>query len=111
MRKLAGKVAIVINPDVEAVYPAKFGASVKLTLADGAVSERLVLECHGTPSDPCTGEERMDKFRLLAGTGMSAAAATELARLVDTVASISVRALTNPLRFGGTTGQEQRKLA
>ena len=110
-RQLAGKVAIVINPDVEAVYPAKFGASVKLTLADGAVSERLVLECHGTPSDPCTGEERMDKFRLLAGTGMSAVAATELARLVDTVASISVRALTNPLRFGGTTGQEQRKLA
>jgi 2-methylcitrate dehydratase PrpD len=52
-RKLAAKVRIVIDPAVEAVYPAKFGARVKLTLANGSVSERTVLECHGTPSDPC----------------------------------------------------------
>jgi 2-methylcitrate dehydratase PrpD len=111
MRKLASKVAIVINPDVEAVYPAKFGASVKLTLADGTVSERLVLECHGTPSDPCSKQEQLDKFRLLAGTRLSAAAIADLAGLVDTVATVPVRALTNPLRFSGATGQEQRKLA
>ena len=39
MRKLASKVVIVINPDVEAVYPVKFGASASswLTLADGRV--------------------------------------------------------------------------
>jgi len=111
MRKLASKVAIVINPDVETVYPAKFGASVKLTLADGTVSERLVLECHGTPSDPCSNQEQLDKFRLLAGTRISAAAVTELARLVDTVTTVSVRALTNPLRVVGTTEQAQRKLA
>jgi 2-methylcitrate dehydratase PrpD len=111
MRKLASKVAIVIDPAVEAVYPAKFGASVKLTLADGTVSERTVLECHGTPSDPCSNEEQVDKFRLLAGARISAAAVTELARLVDTVATISVRALTNPLRIGGATEQAQRKLA
>src|SRR5665213_341197 len=111
MRKLASKVAIVINPDVETVYPAKFGASVKLTLADGTVSERLLLECHGTPSDPCSNQEQLDKFRLLAGTRISAAAVTELARLVDTVTTVSVRALTNPLRVVGTTEQAQRKLA
>jgi 2-methylcitrate dehydratase PrpD len=110
-RQLAGKVAIVINPDVEAVYPAKFGASVKLTLANGEVSERTVLECKGTPSDPCSTQEQLDKFRLLAGTRMPVAAVTDLARLVDTVATIPVRALTNPLRFGGTTEQPQRKLA
>jgi 2-methylcitrate dehydratase PrpD len=111
IRKLAGKVAIVINPDVEAVYPAKFGASVKLKLKDGTVSERLVLECHGTPSDPCSSQEQLDKFRLLAGTGLSAAAVTDLARLVDSVTTVSVRALTNPLRIGGAAGQAQRKLA
>jgi 2-methylcitrate dehydratase PrpD len=110
-RKLAGKVAIVINPDVEAVYPAKFGASVKLTLANGTVSERTVLECHGTPSDPCSDQEQLDKFRLLAGTRMSAAAVTDLARLVDTVATLPVRALTAPLRIGGAPEQAQRKLA
>ena len=111
MRRLASKVAIVINPDVEAVYPAKFGANVKLTLADGTVSERLVLECHGTPSDPCSSREQLDKFRLLAGTRLPVAAVTELARLVDTAATVSVRTLTGPLRFGNATGQAQRKLA
>jgi 2-methylcitrate dehydratase PrpD len=110
-RKLAGKVAIVVNPDVEAVYPAKFGASVKLTLADGTVSERTVLECKGTPSDPSSNQEQLEKFRLLAGTRMPATAVSDLARLVDTVATIPVRALTSSLRFGGTTEQPQRKLA
>jgi 2-methylcitrate dehydratase PrpD len=111
MRQLASKVAIVIDPEVEAVYPAKFGASVKLTLADGAVSERLVLECHGTPSDPCSNGEQLDKFRLLAGTRLPAAAVADLGRLVDTATTIPVRALTAPLRIGGAAGQAQRKLA
>jgi 2-methylcitrate dehydratase PrpD len=110
-RKLASKVTIVIDPAVEAVYPAKFGARVKLTLADGTVSERMVLECHGTPSDPCSNQEQLDKFRLLAGTRLSAAAVTELARLIDTVATLPVRALTGPLRIGDETRQARRKLA
>ena len=93
------------------ISPAKFGASVKLTLTDGMVSERTVLECKGTPSDPSSNQEQLDKFRLLAGTRMSAAAVTELARLVDAVATIPVRTLTSPLRMGGTTEQPQRKLA
>ncbi len=110
-RNLASKVAIVINPAVEAVYPAKFGASVKLTLADGTVSERTVLECHGTPSDPCSAQEQLDKFRLLAGARMSAAAVADLAKLVDTVTTLPVRMLTNPLRIGGAAPQTRRKLA
>jgi 2-methylcitrate dehydratase PrpD len=111
MRNLASKVAIVINPAVEAVYPAKFGASVKLTLADGTVSERTVLECHGTPSDPCSSQEQLDKFRLLAGTRMSAAAVADLAKLVDAVTTLPVRMLTNPLRIGSAPRQTRRKLA
>lgn len=110
-RKLAGKVTIVIDPAVEVVYPAKFGARVKLTLADGTVSERMVLECHGTPSDPCSKQEQLDKFRLLAGTRLSAAAVAELARLIDTVATLPVRELTGPLRIGGETRLAPRKLA
>jgi len=110
-RDLAGKVAIVIDPAVEAVYPAKFGARVKLTLADGTVSERTVLECHGTPSDPCSSQEQLDKFRLLAGARLSAASVAELAGLVDTVATVPVRTLTHPLRLGSTVRQGRRKLA
>lgn len=100
-RALAAKVTIVVDPTVEAVYPAKFGARVKLTLANGAVAERTVLECHGTPADPCSREEQIDKFRLLAGARLPPDAVSELARLVDTVTGLaSVRELTAPLRAG-----------
>ena len=101
MRALAAKVEIVIDPVVEAVYPAKFGASVALTRADGSVSARTVLECRGTPSDPCSPQELLEKFRLLAGSRLSEV--SELARLVGSVATLSsVRELTRPLRADPT---------
>jgi 2-methylcitrate dehydratase PrpD len=110
--KLASKVEIVVNPAIEAVYPAQFGASVKLELMDGSVFERMVLDCHGTPSDPCSGQEQLDKFRLLAGSRLSVDAVSELARLVDTVATLpSVRDLTSPLRAGPAALIYDRKKA
>ena len=112
-RKLAAKVEIVVDPAIEAVYPAKFGASVRLTRADGAVSERTVLDCHGTPSDPCSGQELQDKFRLLASTRLPSDAVSELARLVYGVATLSsVRELTSALRsVGAGAMSNKRKMA
>ena len=110
-RELAGKVEIVIDPAVEAVYPAQFGARVKLILADGSISERAVMDCHGTPSDPCSGIERLDKFRLLAGARLPAAAVAGLARLVDTLAAVPVRELTSPLRAGNPVAYQARSRA
>jgi 2-methylcitrate dehydratase PrpD len=99
MRALAARVEIVIDPAVEAVYPAKFGASVALTRADGAVSERTVLECRGTPSDPCSRQELRDKFDLLAGARLSADTLAELAGLIEGAATLpSARELTRLLR-------------
>lgn len=98
LRALARQVTIVIDPTVEAVYPAKFGATVKLTLADGSTSARTLLECHGTPCDPCSDEESLDKFRLLAGKGLSAEAVAGLAGLVEKVTASPVRAMTDALR-------------
>ena len=100
-RALAKQVEIVIDPAIEAVYPAQFGASVKLTRTDGSVFKRTVLDCHGTPSDPCSVQEQMDKFRLLAGTRLRPESVTELAQLVDSAATLSsVREMTKPLRTG-----------
>ncbi|MDB5518674.1 MAG: MmgE/PrpD family protein, partial [Tardiphaga sp.] len=110
-RKLAAKVRIVIDPAVEAVYPAKFGARVKLTLADGSISERTVLECHGTPSDPCSNSELVDKFHLLAGSRLPPDAVSDLARRVDEIATLPVRTLTKPLRVGSTILRSDRKAA
>lgn len=98
IRQLAARVSIVVDPEVEAVYPAKFGARVKLTLADGKVTERTVLDCHGTPSDPCGRGEMLEKFKLLAGTRLPANAVSDLAGLVESIAGTPVRALMQPLR-------------
>jgi 2-methylcitrate dehydratase PrpD len=110
-RQLAGKVEIVIDPAVEAVYPAQFGASVKLIRADGSVSERSVMECHGTPADPCSDAELKDKFSLLAGARLPAATVAALAGLVDRVADIRVRELTSPLRAAGPVLLHERSRA
>jgi 2-methylcitrate dehydratase PrpD len=104
-------VNIVIDPAVEAVYPAKFGARVRLTLADGTSTERTVLECHGTPVDPCTGEERLAKFRLLAASRLPADAVSGLASQVDKVTRSPVRALTRFLRDNGVASRPERQIA
>ena len=112
IRALAKQVEIVVDPAIEAVYPAQFGARAKLTLADGSVSERTVLDCHGTPSDPCSAQEQLDKFRLLAGTRLPPDAVADLARSVDVVETlVSVRDLTKPLRAGAPTLVYERKKA
>lgn len=97
IREFASRVSIVVDPAVEAVYPAKFGARVKLTFADGRVSERTVLECHGTPSDPCSRDEMLGKFRILAGTRLPVDAVSALAALVENAARTPVRALMQQL--------------
>lgn len=82
MRALAAKVEVFVDPDIEAVYPQKMGASVTLTLADGTTATRSVLDCHGTPEDPCSPAELREKFRILATTRISAEAADAIADLV-----------------------------
>ena len=111
-RALAKEVEIVVDPAIEAVYPAQFGASVKLKRADGSVFERTVLDCHGTPADPCSPQEQLEKFRLLAGTRLPPDAIADLARLVEAVETLaSVRDLTKPLRAGAATLVYERKKA
>lgn len=106
-RELAAKVEIFVDPAVEAVYPRKFGASVRLELVDGTVSERTVMECHGTPADPCTPQEHLDKFHGLAGTAMPKSVMNELAERIKSVSDLaSVRELTAPLR--GSAPRERR---
>jgi 2-methylcitrate dehydratase PrpD len=111
-RALAKEVEIVIDPAIEAVYPAQFGASVKLTRADGSVFERTVLDCHGTPADPRSPQEQLEKFRLLAGTRLPPDAIADLVRLVEVVETLaSVRDLTKPLRAGAAALVYERKKA
>jgi 2-methylcitrate dehydratase PrpD len=107
-RALAAKVEIFVDPAVEAVYPRQFGASTRLELADGTTHERTVMECHGTPADPCTEQEHLDKFRWLAGSVLPASAISKLSRLIDAMPALAnVRDLTGPLR-ADISGERQR---
>jgi 2-methylcitrate dehydratase PrpD len=107
-RALAAKVEIVVDPAIEAVYPRQFGASTRLELADGSTYERTVMECHGTPADPCTEKEHFDKFRWLAGSTLPESAINELTRLIDAMPTLaSVRDLTAPLR--GVVPEERQR--
>ena len=99
IRELAKRVELVVDPDVEAVYPIKFGASVELSLADGETRRSTVLECHGTPADPCGGDELRAKFRLLAGKRFADERVRRIGDCVNDIRHLrSVHELTSLLR-------------
>lgn len=98
IRELAARIEIGVDPRIDAVYPAQYGACVSLTLADGRSFEGMVLDCHGTPADPCTQAESREKFRRLTRGRLSEAQAETLTERVRTLADLSsVRALMEPL--------------
>jgi 2-methylcitrate dehydratase PrpD len=65
-RELARRVEIVVDPEMEAAYPRHYGARVELEFSDGRKTSGAVLDPHGMPADPCTADELLAKFRLLA---------------------------------------------
>ncbi|HEX2829269.1 MAG TPA: MmgE/PrpD family protein [Burkholderiales bacterium] len=65
-RALASKVELFVDPEMEAVYPRHYGASVEVRLADGRKLPSSILDPHGMPADPVTESERLQKFSRLA---------------------------------------------
>ncbi|WP_051661047.1 MmgE/PrpD family protein [Bosea sp. 117] len=97
-RALASRIEIVVDPRIEAVYPTQYGASATLTLYDGRSFEGMVLDCHGTPADPCTQEESRAKFRLLTSRRLPTEKVDTLVENVRMAASLpSIRTLTQTL--------------
>src|SRR4029078_11011250 len=91
VRALAQRVELFVDPAIEAVYPRKFGASVELVLGDGPKRSDSVLECHGTPADPCSDEEHLAKFRLLTRerlSGENVSRVIECVRAGETLSSV-----------------------
>ena len=68
-RELALRVELVVDKEMEAIYPKHYGARVALELASGERRDSVVLDPHGMPGDPCTEDERLEKFARLAGFG------------------------------------------
>ncbi|MDH3317419.1 MAG: MmgE/PrpD family protein [Gammaproteobacteria bacterium] len=98
-RELARRLEIVVDPEMEAAYPKHYGARVHLELANGETHDTAVLDPHGMPSDPCSDEERLTKFRLLVRNRMSDSRASQVFEAVNNVENVnSVRNLTRLLR-------------
>ena len=60
--KLADRVTCEIDPDVQALFPQKRGAKVRIELKDGTVYEKELYDLKGSPNNPVSTEELKRKF-------------------------------------------------
>jgi 2-methylcitrate dehydratase PrpD len=97
-RALAERVELVVDDEMEALYPQHYGSRVRLELTNGEVRESKVLDPHGMPADPVTEMERLEKFKRLASSQLQPA---QLDRVIEIVCSLerhaSIRRLSEEL--------------
>jgi 2-methylcitrate dehydratase PrpD len=63
---IASRVELRPDPSADAVYPKQFACNVTVRFNDGRTMEASTFDAHGTPRDPCTPQERLQKFSRLA---------------------------------------------
>ena len=80
--ELADKVTCEIDPDVQAVFPKKRGAKVRIELKDGTVYEKELYDLKGSPSNPVSTEELERKFMSNARAAMHEARAQQLLEML-----------------------------
>jgi 2-methylcitrate dehydratase PrpD len=84
-RELAACTELYVDDEVEAAYPARFGARVSIELRNGQVYEGYELNPHGTPDQPCTDEELAQKFKRLGRASCSEAQLGTVIKLVSRI--------------------------
>jgi len=85
---IAQRVVLQLDPIAEQVYPRQFACRVEVHLRDGRVFQAETRDAHGTPSDPCTIQEQIDKFLRLArlsGQDVRATEVVDCVRRLETV--------------------------
>lgn len=80
--ELANKVTCEIDPDVQAVFPKKRGAKVRITLKDHTVYEKELYDLKGSPNNPVGWAELENKFLANAAAMISGEAAESIVRQV-----------------------------
>jgi 2-methylcitrate dehydratase PrpD len=95
---LADRVALEVDAASESVFPKQFGTRIRLELDNGETREAATLDPHGTPADPCTYTEVVDKFRRLAAFAAAGDADT-IVHIVENIdGNTRTRALSRALR-------------
>jgi 2-methylcitrate dehydratase PrpD len=71
--ELLGKVEVKLDENIEnAPALERFATDLTITLDDGTVLEKRIVQPHGGPSDPVTNEDIIAKYRSLVGPLMPA---------------------------------------
>lgn len=70
-RQLAQMVSVEVDPDVQALYPKRRGARVKVFLKDGTVYEKELYDLKGSPGNPIGWIELEKKFRANVSSALS----------------------------------------
>jgi 2-methylcitrate dehydratase PrpD len=83
--KMADKVKLEVDKEIDADYPGKRGARVTVKLKGGASYQAKVDHCKGIPQNPMTVQEFEDKFRGLASVAVSPSQAEDILALVKTL--------------------------
>jgi 2-methylcitrate dehydratase PrpD len=105
VRSVAARTTVTFDADMDACFPAKFGARVRVALKDGRRAEMSVIDPHGSLADPCTAEDVERKFRTLTKDVMPEASAEGAIKAVRALnGSPDVGALSMALRAVSQTG-------
>jgi 2-methylcitrate dehydratase PrpD len=84
LRDLHRRVEMIVDPDIDALYPRHWAARVEVDTVDGETLTATVQTPKGDPENPLTSEELEFKAHTLAAFG-GAASRAEMDRIIDTV--------------------------
>jgi 2-methylcitrate dehydratase PrpD len=85
VRRLSKKVRVYVDEEVDALYPRKLGAKVRVRTRNGGTYEKLVEVAKGNPENPLSTREIISKFMELAILKMKVDICK---RLVETVMNL-----------------------
>ncbi len=95
---LARRVEVIVDQEIDRVYPEKFPSIVEVELKDGRRFIERVDAPKGSPENPLSNEEVKTKFMSLATTRLPIQKAEEIIALVENIEHLpSIRQLTNIL--------------
>jgi len=79
---MARKVSVEVDPEMDALYPAKRAGKVTVNMKNGKTYQEKVIDAKGTPDNPMTMEEMEEKFRSLASVALPAEKIQEVINII-----------------------------
>ncbi len=98
VRDLARRVEVVVDPDIDKLYPARYANRVEVILKNGQRFETRVDFAKGSVERPMAFPEVAEKFRSLAGHALAADRVKQIIEIVENIEKLdSIKGLTRLL--------------